>query len=486
MAWDAPWGRGRPGWHIECSAMAEQLLGVELDVHGGGSDLVFPHHENEAAQTLAARGRPLARIWTHNGMLQLDDAKMAKSEGNIRGLGAVVEEVGRDALILYFVAGHYRQPLAYSRERLEEAARGVERIREAGRRVSPGDSPGGPRAAARRVLRRAGRRLQHRQGAGHGLRLDPRGQPRARARWGTRTCARCSACWGWRTCSSAGAGAPPELVELAERRARGAGRARLRRGRPAARRAARGGLGGPRRPRRAGARARGVIVYGRNAVREALRAAAHGASRVGRARRARVGSGGAVEVTRASGEEIAALLRLRRPSGRVRGGLRVPLSRRARAAGRARPGHRGARRGHRPAEPRRGRPLGGERRGHGARDPRAPLGRGDPGGLQGLRRRRRAPGHRPRAQRRRLPRRGQAGGLLVLRRGRRRAPRATASPTTAAASCWCSARRAAGLRPRVRESCDVLVSLPLRGRVESLNVERHRGGAAVRDLAPAA
>ena len=141
LAWDAPWGRGRPGWHIECSAMAEQLLGVELDIHGGGSDLLFPHHENEAAQTLAARGRPLARLWTHNGMLQLDDAKMAKSEGNIRGLGAVVEAVGRDALILYFVAGHYRQPLAYSRERLEEAARGVERIRETGRRVSPAESP---------------------------------------------------------------------------------------------------------------------------------------------------------------------------------------------------------------------------------------------------------------------------------------------------------------------------------------------------------
>ena len=72
-AWPSPWGLGRPGWHIECSAMAEQLLGVELDIHGGGSDLLFPHHENEAAQTLAARGRPLARLWMHNGMLQLGD-----------------------------------------------------------------------------------------------------------------------------------------------------------------------------------------------------------------------------------------------------------------------------------------------------------------------------------------------------------------------------------------------------------------------------
>jgi len=140
-AWDSPWGRGRPGWHVECSAMAEKLLGVELDVHGGGTDLLFPHHENEAAQTLAARGRPLARVWMHNGMVQLDDAKMAKSEGNIRGLAAALDEVGRDALILYFATGHYRQPLAYSRERLEEAARSAERIREAGRRVVAGESP---------------------------------------------------------------------------------------------------------------------------------------------------------------------------------------------------------------------------------------------------------------------------------------------------------------------------------------------------------
>jgi len=140
-AWASPWGEGRPGWHIECSVMAEELLGLELDVHGGGSDLVFPHHENEAAQTLAARGRPLARVWMHNGMVQMTDEKMSKSLGNIRGLGDVLDEVGRDALVMYFVQGHYRQPLAFSRERLEQAARAVERLREAGRRVSPGASP---------------------------------------------------------------------------------------------------------------------------------------------------------------------------------------------------------------------------------------------------------------------------------------------------------------------------------------------------------
>jgi cysteinyl-tRNA synthetase len=140
-SWPSPWGPGRPGWHIECSAMAEELLGVELDIHGGGADLLFPHHENEAAQTLAARGRPLARVWMHNGMLQLGSEKMAKSEGNIRGLAEVLDEVGRDALLLYFVAGHYRQPIAYDRERLDAAAASVERIREAGRRVGDGESP---------------------------------------------------------------------------------------------------------------------------------------------------------------------------------------------------------------------------------------------------------------------------------------------------------------------------------------------------------
>jgi cysteinyl-tRNA synthetase len=139
-AWDAPWGRGRPGWHIECSAMAEELLGLEFDVHGGGIDLAFPHHENEAAQTLAGRGRPLARTWMHNGMVQIgDDEKMSKSVGNIRGLAEVLDAVGPEVLLLYFSAGHYRQPLAFSGERLEAAAGGVRRIREAGRRLVLGE-----------------------------------------------------------------------------------------------------------------------------------------------------------------------------------------------------------------------------------------------------------------------------------------------------------------------------------------------------------
>ena len=141
-SWDSPWGRGRPGWHIECSAMAEALLGVELDIHGGGIDLVFPHHENEAAQTVAARGRPLARMWMHNGMLEAAAGeKMAKSVGNIRGLSEVLDEVGGAALVLYFSGGHYRQPLAFSPEAVEAAVNGTRRIRDAALRLVPGPSP---------------------------------------------------------------------------------------------------------------------------------------------------------------------------------------------------------------------------------------------------------------------------------------------------------------------------------------------------------
>jgi cysteinyl-tRNA synthetase len=138
--WDSPWGPGRPGWHIECSAMAESILGVGFDIHGGGADLVFPHHENEAAQTRAARGEELAKIWMHNGMIQFTGEKMAKSVGNIAPLHEVLERYGRDAVIMYLVSGHYRQPLAFSPSELEDADRRVQRIRDALRRVLPGES----------------------------------------------------------------------------------------------------------------------------------------------------------------------------------------------------------------------------------------------------------------------------------------------------------------------------------------------------------
>jgi cysteinyl-tRNA synthetase len=139
--WPAPWGAGRPGWHIECSAMAEQFLGVGFDVHGGGSDLVFPHHENEAAQTRAARGEELTKLWMHNGMIQFTGEKMAKSVGNIALLHEVLGEYGPEAVVMYLISGHYRQPLAFSEAALEQAQANVKRIREAGRRLSEGDSP---------------------------------------------------------------------------------------------------------------------------------------------------------------------------------------------------------------------------------------------------------------------------------------------------------------------------------------------------------
>jgi len=138
--WEAPWGAGRPGWHIECSAMAEQLLGVGFEIHGGGSDLVFPHHENEAAQTRAARGGELAKLWMHNGMIQLTGEKMAKSVGNIALLHEVLERYGAQTVVMYLASGHYRQPLAFSEAALEQAQANVSRIREAARRLSPGES----------------------------------------------------------------------------------------------------------------------------------------------------------------------------------------------------------------------------------------------------------------------------------------------------------------------------------------------------------
>jgi cysteinyl-tRNA synthetase len=133
--WESPWGEGRPGWHIECSAMAEAILGVDFEIHGGGSDLVFPHHENEVAQTEAARGRPLARIWMHNGMVEMSEEKMAKSVGNVRLLHGALEQFGREAFLMWMVGAHYRKPVAYTEETLEDAARATGRVRELVRRL---------------------------------------------------------------------------------------------------------------------------------------------------------------------------------------------------------------------------------------------------------------------------------------------------------------------------------------------------------------
>ncbi len=128
--WDSPWGPGRPGWHIECSAMAEKHLGPEFEIHGGGLDLRFPHHENELAQSRGA-GRPFARFWAHNGLLQLAEEKMSKSVGNIVSLREVLDTYGREAILVYFLGGHYRSPLDYSGEAMEAAQAQVEGFRNA-------------------------------------------------------------------------------------------------------------------------------------------------------------------------------------------------------------------------------------------------------------------------------------------------------------------------------------------------------------------
>jgi cysteinyl-tRNA synthetase len=130
-AWPSPWGEGRPGWHIECSAMAEKFLGPSFAIHGGGTDLLFPHHENEIAQTEAARGVPLARMWMHNGMVTTGpEAKMAKSEGNVFLLHEAVDRYGAEAVVAFLVSGHYRQPLAFGEDALEQASARNERIRD--------------------------------------------------------------------------------------------------------------------------------------------------------------------------------------------------------------------------------------------------------------------------------------------------------------------------------------------------------------------
>jgi cysteinyl-tRNA synthetase len=144
--WDSPWGPGRPGWHIECSAMAEAELGPAFAIHGGGSDLVFPHHENEIAQSEAA-GRPFAHLWMHNGMIETGAEKMSKSEGNIFQLSEALDRYGREAVVAYLISGHYRQPLAFGPAQMEQAQAQVERLRNFFREHPVGDGgrePGGP------------------------------------------------------------------------------------------------------------------------------------------------------------------------------------------------------------------------------------------------------------------------------------------------------------------------------------------------------
>jgi cysteinyl-tRNA synthetase len=126
--WDSPWGRGRPGWHIECSAMAEKYLGTSFEIHGGGLDLKFPHHENEIAQSRAL-GHPFAHIWMHNGMLSMRGSEMHKSLGNDVSLKEALDRWGRETLLFFFMTGHWRKPLDYSEETLEQARAQLEGFR---------------------------------------------------------------------------------------------------------------------------------------------------------------------------------------------------------------------------------------------------------------------------------------------------------------------------------------------------------------------
>jgi cysteinyl-tRNA synthetase len=127
--WGSPWGQGRPGWHIECSAMAEKFLGPSFEIHLGGLDLVFPHHENERAQSQAA-GREFARIWMHNGLLELAQEKMSKSVGNIAGLRDVLDRWGRETVLLYFMTAHWSKPIDFSEDAMTAAKARVDRFRE--------------------------------------------------------------------------------------------------------------------------------------------------------------------------------------------------------------------------------------------------------------------------------------------------------------------------------------------------------------------
>ncbi|EQD63707.1 cysteinyl-tRNA synthetase, partial [mine drainage metagenome] len=144
-SWHSPWGPGRPGWHIECSAMSVALLGAHFDIHGGGMDLKFPHHENEIAQSCAATGERFAEIWMHNGFVNVDNEKMSKSLGNFFTVREVLPRLRHPEVLRYFVlASHYRGPINYSLEQLEQADAALQRLYLALRgpaQAAPADSP---------------------------------------------------------------------------------------------------------------------------------------------------------------------------------------------------------------------------------------------------------------------------------------------------------------------------------------------------------
>jgi cysteinyl-tRNA synthetase len=133
--WESPWGKGRPGWHIECSAMSMKYLGETLDIHGGGKDLIFPHHENEIAQSEAATGKPFVKYWLHNGFVNINSEKMSKSLGNFFTIKEILEKYNWETLRLFLLSAHYRSPLDFSDQNMKEAELGLERIYSALARI---------------------------------------------------------------------------------------------------------------------------------------------------------------------------------------------------------------------------------------------------------------------------------------------------------------------------------------------------------------
>jgi cysteinyl-tRNA synthetase len=155
-AWDSPWGKGRPGWHIECSAMNLTHLGTQIDIHGGGNDLIFPHHENEIAQTESLTGKFFARYWMHNGMLQLSGEKMSKSLGNLVSIEDFLAAHEGDVLRLMIINSSYRSPLSYSELIVGQAERGLERLRSA-LKAAPAANAGAPAAQLEQLLNQVGK-----------------------------------------------------------------------------------------------------------------------------------------------------------------------------------------------------------------------------------------------------------------------------------------------------------------------------------------
>ncbi|MET0695903.1 MAG: cysteine--tRNA ligase [Acidimicrobiia bacterium] len=150
--WDSPWGPGRPGWHIECSAMAAKYLGQDFDIHGGGTDLIFPHHENEIAQSEGATGTSFVRYWLHNGMVNLGGEKMAKSTGVLVDLASITQKHGGQALRLLLLRAHYRSPIEYSDELLAESEDALDRLQRFRERATPGEPDSEAIARFREVM----------------------------------------------------------------------------------------------------------------------------------------------------------------------------------------------------------------------------------------------------------------------------------------------------------------------------------------------